>query len=151
MAEQWPELMEAGAPASLPARGAQDVEALRSLSALSHEARLDAFRLLVHAGHNGMLAGEIAGRLRMRQNTMSTNLGILARAGLVKSRREGRGVRYRANMERMGTLLVYLLGDCCGGRPDLCDAVVHSLRLSPAEDAEGERAAEPPADRTSAA
>lgn len=94
--------------------------AIEALSALSQETRLDVFRLLVKAGEGGMLAGDIAENLQVRQNTMSTNLAILNRAGLISNEREGRAIRYRANMSGMSDLLSFLMEDCCGGRPELC-------------------------------
>ena len=90
------------------------------LSALAHDIRLDVFRLLVQAGPAGMAAGDIATRLDIRPNTLSNNLTILTAAALVRSVREGRSIRYFARMDTMGGLLGFLLQDCCGGRPDLC-------------------------------
>lgn len=102
-------------------------DSLAAFAALSQETRLDAFRLLVQAGEEGMLAGEIADALDARQNTMSTNLAVLLRAGLIGNRREGRGVRYFADMDGLRGMLAYLLQDCCGGRPDLCSPLIDSL------------------------
>ncbi|WP_370228601.1 ArsR/SmtB family transcription factor [Cognatishimia sp.] len=102
-------------------------DSLTAFAALSQEARLDAFRLLVQAGQAGMLAGEIADALGARQNTMSSNLAVLLRAGLISNQREGRGIRYVANMEGLKGLLAYLLQDCCGGQPDLCAPLIDSL------------------------
>ena len=93
---------------------------LAALAALSQETRLDVFRLLVKAGSKGMLAGEIAEALGVRQNTMSGNLQILLSAGLVSNTREGRAIRYVADMEAMRELLAFLMEDCCGGRAELC-------------------------------
>ncbi|MDE0537787.1 MAG: metalloregulator ArsR/SmtB family transcription factor [Rhodospirillales bacterium] len=95
-------------------------QALAAFAALSQETRLDALRLLVAAGPKGLAAGEIAERLGVRQNTMSANLAILDRAGLVTSRREGRSVRYFASLESLRDVVGFLMEDCCGGRPELC-------------------------------
>ena len=95
-------------------------QALTAFAALSQETRLDALRLLVAAGPKGLAAGEIAKRLAVRQNTMSTNLAILDRAGLVTSRREGRSVRYLASLESLRDVVEFLMEDCCGGQPELC-------------------------------
>lgn len=102
-------------------------QALDGLAALAHETRLDVFRLMVSAGPAGLLAGEIADRLGVRQNTMSTNLAILARAGLIRSVREGRGIRYFADFDGMRGLLAYLMQDCCGGQPALCQPVLEAI------------------------
>ncbi|WP_422371725.1 ArsR/SmtB family transcription factor [Hoeflea sp.] len=102
-------------------------QALDAFAALSQETRLAVFRLLVSAGPEGLASGEIGERLNVRQNTMSTNLGILLKAGLVSRVREGRSVRYHANHEGISGLLGFLLEDCCGGRPDLCRPLIREL------------------------
>lgn len=86
---------------------------LEALSALSQEIRLDVFRLLIEAGDMGLPAGDIGDRLRVKQNTMSSNLAILARAGLIRSRREGRTIRYFADYEGIQGLMRFLMEDCC--------------------------------------
>ncbi len=60
-------------------------------------------------------------KLGVRQNTMSANLAVLAHAGLVRTRREGRTVRYAADTDAVRGLLDFLMRDCCGGRPELCE------------------------------
>ena len=95
-------------------------EALAALSALGQETRLDVFRLLVVAGEQGLLAGQISDALNLRANTLSANLTILLNAGLVRNKREGRAIRYFSNMRGMRGLLDYLTKDCCGGAPDGC-------------------------------
>ena len=102
-------------------------DAIAAFAALSQESRLDAFRLLVQAGEDGMLAGEIAQALGVRQNTMSTNLSVLLRAGLIANERQGRTVRYVPDMQGLKGLLGFLLQDCCGGQADLCAPLINSL------------------------
>ena len=94
--------------------------AIVALSALSHETRLEVFRLLVQVGPTGLPAGNIAEKLNVLQNTMSTHLSILSNAGLVKRVREGRVIRYCANYEEMQLLVQYLLEDCCAGNKLIC-------------------------------
>lgn len=94
--------------------------ALRGLSALAQEGRLAVFRLLVKAGPDGMAAGDIARKLDTAPNTMSAQLLVLANAGLVHARREGRSIIHAVDFDRMGALLVFLTKDCCGGRPEVC-------------------------------
>lgn len=74
-----------------------------------------------------MLAGDISTALDVRQNTMSANLSVLSRAGLIRSGREGRSIRYFADMDGMRGLLAFLMEDCCGGNPDLCQPVINEL------------------------
>ena len=95
-------------------------DAVRRLSALSQESRLEVFRLLMKAGPDGLAAGEIARRLRTAANTMSAQLLVLSNAGLVRARREGRSIIYSADFETMSDLLLYLTEDCCGGKPEIC-------------------------------
>lgn len=97
-----------------------EAEALEALSALAHETRLAVFRLLVSRGPDGMAAGQIADVLAVKASTLSTHLGLLERAGLVFAEREGRSIRYRVNLDGMRALLLYLMEDCCGGRPEVC-------------------------------
>ena len=94
--------------------------AIGALGALAHPGRLDVFRLLVRAGPEGLAAGEIARATGTLPNTLSTNLNILAAAGLVASRREGRSVIYTAAYDRMRQLLGFLMEDCCAGKPEIC-------------------------------
>lgn len=104
--------------------------ALDAFSALSQPTRLDVFRLLVKAGETGMLAGDIGDALGVRQNTMSANLSILLQSGLVRNKRQGRSIRYFADMDGMRGLLAFLMEDCCGGRPDLCQPVIDEIACS---------------------
>lgn len=94
--------------------------AVAALSALAHPSRLEVFRLLVRAGPEGLAAGEIARATGSLANTLSTNLGVLAAAGLVTSRRDGRSIIYAAGYDRMGELLAFLVEDCCCGRSEIC-------------------------------
>ena len=101
--------------------------ALDALAALSQETRLDVFRLLVKAGADGMQAGAIAEALSVRQNTLSANLSILVAAGLLRNQREGRAIRYFADMDGMQALLGFLMQDCCGGKPELCQPLIRQV------------------------
>lgn len=95
-------------------------QAISALSALAHNGRLAAFRLLVKAGPDGMAAGEIAQRLKMPPSSLSTNLMLLSTARLVTSRRDGRSIIYAADFDAMRGLLSFLIEDCCNGSPEVC-------------------------------
>ncbi|MGF1605572.1 MAG: ArsR/SmtB family transcription factor [Rhodothalassiaceae bacterium] len=101
--------------------------ALSAFAALSQPTRLAVVRLLVRQGPDGLPAGDIARRLKVRPNTLSANLSILAHAGLVHAERQGRLIRYTANLSAMHSLVAFLLEDCCGGRPELCRPVLQNL------------------------
>ena len=94
--------------------------AVAALSALAHEGRLAIFRTLVQAGPDGLAAGEVGRRVGIAPNTLSASLAVLAHAGLVQSRRDGRSIIYRAAYDRMADLLGFLVEDCCNGRPEIC-------------------------------
>jgi len=99
-----------------------------ALSALAQGTRLDVFRLLVKHEPDGLAAGDIAKKLAVPHNTMSSHLAILARADLVSSLRDSRSIIYRANLKTLEALTVFLLKDCCGGQPQLCAALIESLK-----------------------
>src|SRR5580765_4979397 len=102
----------------------ETMDCVRRLAALAQEARLEVFRPLVKAGPEGLAAGEIARRLDTAPNTMSAQLLILANAGLIRSRREGRSIIYSADFAATRDLLVFLTEDCCGGRSEICAPLV---------------------------
>ena len=100
-----------------------DAEAVSALSALAHDDRLRAFRLLVKAGHAGVASGDIAKALSIPPARMSFHLATLERAGLVRAWRDGRRVLYAASYDHMRQLLAFLTEDCCSGNPDICGVV----------------------------
>ncbi|WP_421848824.1 ArsR/SmtB family transcription factor [Novosphingobium sp.] len=95
-------------------------DAVSGLSALAHEGRLKAFRLLVRAGSQGIAAGDLARRLEVPPNTLSSSLAILTHAGLIESRRAGKSVIYSVRYAHMTGLLQFLMEDCCGGSTEIC-------------------------------
>jgi DNA-binding transcriptional ArsR family regulator len=105
--------------------------AVDALGALAHETRLSVFRMLVKAGPEGMIAGAIAEALAVPPSTMSHHLATLERAGLVRSERESRLIRYRADYRGMRRLLTFLMQDCCQGMPELCGDLMAPLPCNP--------------------
>jgi len=97
------------------------------LSALAQATRLEAFRVLVRSEPKGTPAGELASILGVPQNTMSAHLSILVRAGLIIGERQGRHILYRADLKNFRDVMLYLLKDCCGGRPELCASLIADL------------------------
>ena len=98
-----------------------------ALAALAQPTRLDVFRLLVKHEPEGLAAGDIAKALAVPQNTMSSHLSILSRAGLVSAQRFGRSIVYRAELARFQEVVLFMLRDCCDGRPEICAPVIESL------------------------
>ena len=95
--------------------------ALAALAALGQPTRLEVLRLLMRHEPTGLSAGAVADAIGCPQNTLSTHLSILARAGMVRGTRDGRSIVYRANVSGMRDLIEFLVHDCCDGHPELCD------------------------------
>ena len=98
----------------------ESTAAIRCLGALAQGTRLDAFRLLVREGPEGLPAGVLAERLGVQPATLSFHLAQLERAGLLVSQRRSRQILYAADFGAMRGLLGFLLEDCCHGRPEVC-------------------------------
>lgn len=105
----------------------EDNTAIMALSALAQRTRLDTFRLLVRHEPEGLPAGEIARHLGVPQNTMSAHFTVLQHAGLVRSERFSRSIVYRANIDALRDLMLFLAQDCCAGRAELCAPLVAEL------------------------
>ena len=101
--------------------------AISALGALAQTTRLDAFRLLVRHEPDGLAAGEIARALDVPQNTMSVHLATLSRAGLIRSERRSRIINYRADLDQLKALTLFLVKDCCGGKAELCEPLIAEL------------------------
>ncbi|MEV4934171.1 helix-turn-helix transcriptional regulator [Sphingobium sp. LMA1-1-1.1] len=97
------------------------------LGALAQGTRLDAFRLLVRHEPAGLAADEVAKALNVPQNTMSVHLATLARAGLIRSERRSRVINYRADLDQLRALTLFLVKDCCGGKAELCEPLIAEL------------------------
>ena len=90
--------------------------ATAALAALGQITRLSVFRLLVEAGPEGLMAGDIAERLGLPGATLSFHLKELSNAQLVEGEQQGRFICYRADFARMSDLIAFLTQDCCGGK-----------------------------------
>lgn len=101
--------------------------ALDKLHALANETRLDVFQRLMRCDAKGMSAGVLADAMDILPNTLSTHLAQLKRAGLISKTRHGRSLYYRANSAGVGELLLFLMRDCCGGKPELCAPIFDQL------------------------
>ena len=102
-------------------------QAIMALAALAQGTRLDVFRRLVKREPEGIAAGELARQLAIPQNTMSSHLAVLARAGLVTAERRSRSIIYRADLKVFQAVALFLLQDCCGGNPDVCAPLIATL------------------------
>jgi DNA-binding transcriptional ArsR family regulator len=102
-------------------------DAILALAALAQPTRLDVFKLLVKHEPDGLAAGDIARALVVPQNTMSSHLSVLSRAGLVSAQRFGRSIVYRADLARFQEVVLFMLRDCCDGRPEICAPLIENL------------------------
>ncbi|WP_299564571.1 metalloregulator ArsR/SmtB family transcription factor [uncultured Sulfitobacter sp.] len=87
----------------------------RALAALGHEARLDVYRLLVRAGEEGLVVGDIASHTKLPLSTLAHHLRTLVGARLVVQERRGREVVNRADFTAMNAALAFLTDECCQG------------------------------------
>ena len=98
-----------------------------AFAALAQPTRLEVFRLLVKLEPKGLAAGDIARALAVPQNTMSSHLAVLSRAGLVSGQRISRSIVYRADLVRFRAVVLFMLKDCCDGRPEICAPLIEDL------------------------
>jgi DNA-binding transcriptional ArsR family regulator len=77
-------------------------EATALLRALAHDDRL---LLLCQLSQTELCVGDLEEQLQIRQPTLSQQLGVLRREGLVETRREGRNIYYRVADEKALALL----------------------------------------------
>ena len=90
--------------------------ATRALTALAQETRLGIVRLLVKVGPDGLVAGQIAQRLKLAPATSSFHLSQLTQAGLIQPTREGRSIRYAPVLPAINELMAFL-GETLSGGP----------------------------------
>ncbi len=98
-------------------------KAVTIFDALTSEARLGIFRLLVKYAPEGLVAGEIARLTGIPKTNLSFHLKTIVHSGLADMEREGRNTRYRANIDLMLEVIAYLTAECCSGdsaRPGAC-------------------------------
>jgi DNA-binding transcriptional ArsR family regulator len=90
-------------------------ETARCLAELGHPVRLAVFRLLVRAGPDGAVVGELLRHVDIPKSTLSHHLQHLIMVGLVRQKREGRSLRCFVEADRARAMLDYLMSHCCEG------------------------------------
>lgn len=98
----------------------QSKQASKIFEALSSDVRLDVFRLLVKNAPGGLVQGDIAKQLDIPATNLSFHLKAITHTGLVEVEREGRYMRYKANIPLMLDIVSYLTEECCSGNPEAC-------------------------------
>lgn len=99
----------------------EEQDVVKALGALANPMRLKVFRALVVAGPAGLTPGVLQERLEVPAATLSFHLRELSHAGLVTAERASRHLIYRAEFDRMNSLLGYLTQNCCAGEPCAVD------------------------------
>lgn len=84
---------------------------------LSSGIRLDVFRLLARHAPEGLVAGEIARRMDIPASNLSFHLKALMAVDMVSMEKEGRFLRYRANLPLMLETVAFLMEECCRNAP----------------------------------
>jgi protein-tyrosine-phosphatase/DNA-binding transcriptional ArsR family regulator len=84
---------------------------VEAFAAIAQTTRLDALRLLLDHSPEGLPSGDIGRLLDIPQNTMSSHLNVLKRAGLVQTQRVGTTIIYRPNTDLVWRLVEFLATD----------------------------------------
>lgn len=88
-------------------------KAIMIFEALSSESRLEVFRFLVKNAPDGLVVGEIAKKVKIPATTLSFHLKTILHTGLITMEKEGRYLRYKANISLMDELVEFLTAECC--------------------------------------
>ena len=88
-------------------------EAAQGFAAMGSEARLQVLLNLVKAGSRGLTVGAIQSRTGMAASTLAHHLRLLAAAGLIGQKKDGRTVVNRAAYDHLEALAGYILKECC--------------------------------------
>ncbi|KSV62231.1 hypothetical protein N185_37340 [Sinorhizobium sp. GW3] len=84
---------------------------VEAFAAIAQVTRLDALRLLLDHAQDGLASGDVGRLLDIPQNTMSSHLNVLKRAGLVSTQRVGTTIIYRPNTQLVWQLVEFLATD----------------------------------------
>lgn len=96
--------------------------AARRLEALGNATRLEIYRILVRAGHEGLPVGEVQRRTGVPRSTLSHHLHKLIQVGLVRQEREATTLFCHAEYGAMDETLGFLSRECCADAASGCDA-----------------------------
>lgn len=89
--------------------------AAEQLAELGHTTRLQIYRILIRAGHNGLAVSEVQHKLDIPGSTLSHHISRLVKVGLVSQIREGRVLRCQAQYQQLDKLIHFLSDECCFG------------------------------------
>lgn len=94
-------------------------DAANLFGVLANTDRLEVIRALVEAGPDGMSAGDIARKIGASPSRASFHLHALSEAGFLHKERQSRNLNYRIDFNTIGTLITFLMEDCCKGSAEL--------------------------------
>ena len=83
------------------------------LEALGNETRLEIYRILVRAGHDGLAVGELQRRTGVARSTLSHHLHKLIAVGLVYQERQATTLYCHADYLAMDETICFLARECC--------------------------------------
>ncbi len=93
-----------------------------TFAALGSEQRLAVLRALVRAGPDGLRIGELGARAGVSGSTLTHHMKILAQAGLVTQRKQGRSILCAAvAYDELKHLSEFLLRECCADTITPCE------------------------------
>ncbi len=90
----------------------------KRLAELGNITRLQVFRYLVKAGHQGAAVGDIQAALDVPNSTLSHHISRLLQVGLIKQRREGRTLYCLPQYEVLNETIDFLREECCINQPN---------------------------------
>jgi len=88
-------------------------EVAKTLKELGHPTRLQIYKRIVKAGHQGIPVGDIQRELDIPGSTLSHHISGLCSAGLVTQRRESRTLFCVAEYRHLLRVITYLQSECC--------------------------------------
>jgi len=106
----------------------EQADVLKVFQSLAAKQRLDLFCRLVHAGPQGVVAGDLAREFGIPATNLSFHLKSMLAAGIVSVAPEGRFQRYRANVSLMMAVLAFIAQNCAQGASAPCEAPPPSAR-----------------------
>ena len=89
------------------------VTSATGFAALGSEQRLMVLLTLVRAGPDGLAIGALGERVGISGSTLTHHMKVLAQAGLVAQRRNGRHIICVAEYAKVEALSEFLLSQCC--------------------------------------
>ena len=88
-------------------------QASKKLAQLGHPSRLAIYRLLIRAGHSGMIVGDIARKLSIPNSTLTHHLNKMIQVGIISQERNKQHRYCKANINDFKNLINFLNDECC--------------------------------------